>query len=227
MTLDGTNSWVLRLHGIDGAIVVDPGPLHEGHLAKLASFAPIAGILVTHRHHDHVEGLPRFRELTGAPVIEEAPGIERLATPGHTADSACFVVSAGHEGSGQRAVLTGDTVLGRGTTVVAYPDGNLNRYLRSLELLIGLGPIPVLPGHGPALVDCAGAAAFYLQHRKARLEQVRAAVASGARTPQEIVEIVYAEVDRSVWFAAEMSVRAQLALLQEESEPGTVWLDTP
>ncbi len=222
MTLDGTNSWILRLPGT-GTVVVDPGPLDEGHLAALAGYGPIAGILLTHGHVDHVEGVDRFRELTGAPVLDSAPGVQRLVTPGHTADSVCFLVSEIEH----PAVLTGDTVLGKGTTVVAYPDGDLGDYLASLEQLISLGPIPVLPGHGPPLADCAAAATFYLNHRRARLAQVREVVAGGARTPAEVVEIVYADVDRSVWFAAEMSVRAQLALLAKESEPGTVWLDTP
>jgi glyoxylase-like metal-dependent hydrolase (beta-lactamase superfamily II) len=156
-------------------------------------------------------------------VLDTAPGIRRLATPGHTADSVCFLISD----TDQPAVLTGDTVLGKGTTVVAYPDGNLGDYLASLDRLIQLGSIPVLPGHGPPLADCAAAAGFYLQHRRARLAQVRDVVAAGARTPAEVVEIVYADVDRSLWFAAEMSVRAQLALIAMESERGAVWLDTP
>ncbi|HKT02187.1 MAG TPA: MBL fold metallo-hydrolase [Rugosimonospora sp.] len=222
MTLDGTNSWILRLPGA-GTVVVDPGPLDEGHLAALAGYGPLDGILITHGHPDHVEGVARLRDLTGAPVLDEVPGVRRLATPGHTADSVCFLVSD----VDQPAVLTGDTVLGKGTTVVAYPDGDLRDYLTSLERLAALGPVPVLPGHGPPLADCAAAAEFYLRHRNARLAQVRAVVAAGARTPAEVMEIVYADVDRSVWFAAEMSVRAQLALIAKESEPGTVWLDTP
>src|SRR5205814_7126993 len=135
--------------------------------------------------------------------------IQLLATPGHTADSVCFPVEA----SGERAILTGDTILGRGTTVVAYPDGSLRDYLASLGRLAGFVGIPVLPGHGPALADCGAAARAYLDHREARLEQVRQAVADGATTARGVVERVYAEVDRALWPAAEASVRAQLAYL--------------
>lgn len=222
MTLDGTNTWVLRPAGVSSCVVVDPGPLDEGHLAALAGQGPVAGILLTHGHHDHIEGLDRLIELTGAVVMDESPGVERIVTPGHTGDSVCFLVDL----DGERAVLTGDTILGRGTTVVAYPDGDLGDYLRSLELLQGLGPIPALPGHGPALADCAGAARHYLEHRRARLDQVRSALDAGAATAGQVVEIVYADIDRSLWPAAEMSVRAQLAYLAAESPATDVRWDT-
>jgi glyoxylase-like metal-dependent hydrolase (beta-lactamase superfamily II) len=232
LTLDGTNSWVLRLPG-PGTLVVDPGPLDEQHLATLASLGPVDGILLTHGHADHAEGLPRLQELTGAPLIAQAPGVTRLPTPGHTADSICFLVS----GPERPVVLTGDTVLGKGTSVVAYPDGDLADYLASLDMLsslgtpaglgplAGLGPVPVLPGHGPALADCAATAAGYLAHRRARLAQVREAIAAGARTPAAIVAAVYPGVNGPLGLAAELSVRAQIAFLAQDpafpaEEPG-------
>lgn len=218
MTLEGTNTWVLRAVPGD-AVVVDPGPLDEEHLRAVAGHGPVGGILITHGHPDHRDGVARFVELTGAAVLPPEScalaGLEitALATPGHTADSVCFVV----DGGGERAVLTGDTVLGRGTTVVAWPDGDLGDYLTSLERLAELGDLPVLPGHGPALAGCATAARFYLAHRRARLDQLRDARAAGAHTPAEVVEMVYADVDRALWPAAEWSVRAQLAYLERES----------
>jgi glyoxylase-like metal-dependent hydrolase (beta-lactamase superfamily II) len=126
-------------------------------------------------------------------------------TPGHSSDSLSFVLPD--------AVLTGDTILGRGTTVVAHPDGVLADYLASLQRLRDLGHVAVLPGHGPELPDAQAAAQHYLDHREQRLEQVRAAVAAGAGTPRQVVEVVYADVDRVLWPAAEMSVRAQLDYL--------------
>jgi glyoxylase-like metal-dependent hydrolase (beta-lactamase superfamily II) len=219
MTLDGTNSWVLRAPGHRGCVVVDPGPDDEGHLRRLAEAGPVERILVTHSHDDHVGGLARFAELTGAPVggperfTAAGLAVEAVRTPGHTADSVCFVVTPEDPGAGGPAVLTGDTVLGRGTTVVMWPDGDLGDYLASLARLAELGALPVLPGHGPALADCAAAAGHYLAHRRARLAQVADAVAAGAGTPRQVVERVYADVDRSVWPAAELTVRAQLAHL--------------
>jgi glyoxylase-like metal-dependent hydrolase (beta-lactamase superfamily II) len=121
------------------------------------------------------------------------------------------------------AVLTGDTVLGRGTTVVAHPDGRLDDYLQSLDrlrLLAARGTVStVLPGHGPTLDDAQRAIEGYLAHREERLRQVHRAVLGGARTPREVVETVYADVDPSLWPAAELSVRAQLDYLRENGEP--------
>ncbi|MET7966945.1 MBL fold metallo-hydrolase [Micromonospora sp. NPDC005305] len=229
MTLDGTNTWVLRAPGAGHAVVVDPGPADEEHLAALAAHGPVGFVLITHGHADHTEGAARLSELLGGvPVLAADPthtvggtpltpataldaglDIRLLTTPGHTADSVCFLVKHGDE----RVVLTGDTILGRGTTVVAHPDGHLGDYLSSLELLATYRGVPALPGHGPALADCGVAAEFYLAHRRARLDQVRAAVAAGATTAPEVVERVYADVDRSLWWAAEWSVRAQLEYL--------------
>ncbi len=109
------------------------------------------------------------------------------------------------------AVLTADTVLGRGTTVMDKEDGNLTAYLESLHRLRGLGARAVLPGHGPELPDLEAVAQGYLAHRQERLEQVRAALRelgedAGAR---QVVEHVYTDVDEKLWDAAEWSVQVQ------------------
>jgi glyoxylase-like metal-dependent hydrolase (beta-lactamase superfamily II) len=131
----------------------------------------------------------------------------------------------------ERAVLTGDTVLGRGTTVVAHPDGELGAYLDSLDRLHALAERHevdvVWPGHGPVIDNALGALAYYIAHRHERLDQVRAAVEQlGAaphpegisvdELPRRVVEIVYTDVDPVLWGAAELSVRAQLAHLRAE-----------
>ncbi|MFF2214993.1 MBL fold metallo-hydrolase [Streptomyces antibioticus] len=238
MTLDGTNTWIVAEPDSDLAVVIDPGPLDEGHLRAVVDTAERAGrrialTLLTHGHPDHAEGAARFAELTGTRVRALDPalrlGDEGLAhgdvvtvgglelrvvpTPGHTADSLCFHLPA------DGAVLTGDTILGRGTTVVAHPDGRLGDYLDSLRRLRSLtvddGVHTVLPGHGPVLEDAQGAVEFYLAHRAHRLAQVETAVENGFAAPSEVVAHVYADVDRSLWPAAELSVRAQLEYLQE------------
>jgi glyoxylase-like metal-dependent hydrolase (beta-lactamase superfamily II) len=237
MTLDGTNTWVLAAPGARRAVVVDPGPADEGHLEAVVRAAgereaSIALVLLTHGHLDHSESARGFAErlgvrvraldpaqrlgeegLAGGDVVElDGLVVEVVPTPGHTGDSLSFVLPD----SG--GLLTGDTVLGRGTTVVAYPDGRLADYLDSLrrleELVAVRGLTDLLPGHGPALADPLGVVRGYLRHRAERLDQVRAAVAAGARTAREVVEVVYADVPREVWPAAELSVRAQLEYLQ-------------
>jgi len=231
MTLDGTNTYVLRAAGAGGAVVIDPGPLDEAHLRAVAEVGPVQLILLTHGHPDHAEGALLFQEMTRAPltavdprfVVDAEPlrgsavlggvgglTVRVLTTPGHTGDSVSFLVE-----DEEPAVLTGDTMLGRGTTVVAHPDGRLGPYLESLARLRDLGPITVLPGHGPVRSDAGGLAAEYLAHRAQRLDQVRAAVAAGAATPEDVVGVVYADVDPVLWPAAELSVRAQLDYLAE------------
>lgn len=237
MTLEGTNTYVLRAAGAPAAVVVDPGPRDEAHLEAVAGHGHVELILLTHGHPDHAEGALRLHEMTGAPVAaaderlvvetsalrggEVLSGVGGLrvrvvATPGHTADSVCFAVE--HD---EPALLTGDTILGRGTTVVAYPDGRLAAYLASLEALRDLGAgaeraLVLLPGHGPAGGDVAERARAYLAHRAERLDQVRAALARGATTPEEVVRVVYADVDESLWPAAALSVRAQLDYLRSD-----------
>jgi glyoxylase-like metal-dependent hydrolase (beta-lactamase superfamily II) len=237
MTLDGTNTWVLRAAAAGEAVVIDPGPLDARHLADIAAHAPVTAVLVTHGHHDHVEGAAELSRLLGGVPVHAAdpahcvaaepltPGvrtvaglrIEVLATPGHTADSVCFVTPD--------AVFSGDTILGRGTTVVAWPDGDLGAYLDSLNRLTAY-PRMLLPGHGPAQPDCAAVARAYLDHRRERLAQVRAAVAAGADTPEAVVAAVYPDIDPGVRFAAEWSARAQLEYLRRESQPRSEELDS-
>jgi glyoxylase-like metal-dependent hydrolase (beta-lactamase superfamily II) len=240
MTLDGTNTWLLAAPGGRAAVVVDPGPAIETHLAAVLAAAErrdvrIGAILLTHGHHDHSAGAARLRELTGAPVraldrrqvlgseglaagtVIDGGGlrIEVVATPGHTGDSLSFVLP------GTGAVLTGDTVLGRGTAVVAYPDGRLADYLASLRRVERLcterSLTALLPGHGPAQLGPAPppveVVRYYLRHRQERLDQVRTALAAGARTAEEVVEAVYQDVPPAVRVAAELSVRAQLEYL--------------
>ena len=240
MTLDGTNTWLIAEPGSDAVIVVDPGPDDESHLQRIHAVVAdrgqrVACIVLTHRHIDHSAGARRLADLTGAPVRAVDPsqrlGSEGLAagdvldssgcelrvivTPGHTDDSVCLHLPA------DNVVLTGDTVLGRGTAVIA-DDGSLGDYLDSLRQLRALteqtGLSALLPGHGPLLADPAGVLDFYLTHRAERLDEVRAAVAAGDRTPAEIVPRVYAAVDPALWPFAQSSVRAQLRYLHDHGE---------
>jgi len=232
MTLDGTNTWILRGAGSETSVVVDPGPLDEEHLATVLGVAgDVELVLYTHHHFDHTECIDRFAELTGAPAralgeefcrdadpltdgeLINAAGLalEIAAVPGHTTDSIAILVT--DDGS----LLTGDTVLGRGTTVIAWPDGVLGAYLDSLarirELVLEGAAARFLPGHGPVVDDPLPVIDYYLEHRAERLDQVRAALDGGATSPEEVVAVVYSDVGQHLWPAAEMSVRAQLDFL--------------
>ena len=239
MTLEGTNTWLLHEPGSSTAVVVDPGPdLAAHHAAVLDGLeelgARAALVLLTHGHPDHAEGAAALAELAGGVPVRALDPVHRLGaegladgdrvevggllvevvgTPGHTSDSLSFHLVA------DRAVLTGDTVLGRGTSVVAHPDGRLGDYLSSLDRLEALaqayGLTDVLPGHGPALAHPAAVVDAYRTHRAQRLAQVEAALEAGAVTARDVVERVYVDVDRDLWPAAELSVLAQLAYLRE------------
>jgi glyoxylase-like metal-dependent hydrolase (beta-lactamase superfamily II) len=244
MTLDGTNTWVLRAPGASRSVVVDPGPPDPTHLQAVREVADdVAVVLLTHSHLDHSESARSFAQRVGCGVRALDPAyrlgseglgegdvvavgdleVHVVATPGHTSDSLSFLVPA------ERAVLTGDTVLGRGTTVVAHPDGELGAYLGSLDRLRALAEAheieTIWPGHGPVIDQALPVIDHYLAHRRERLDQVRDALRSlhaDARSgvpldhealPRRIVEVVYADVDPVLWPAAELSVRAQLTYL--------------
>lgn len=231
MTLEGTNSWLLAGEGSASRIVVDPGYEDHEHLALLEAQRPIELILLTHHHPDHAEGASWLAARTGAPVrafdpelclrgrplfdgeVFAAAGLELqvLHTPGHTFDS----VSLRFDHAGRTSVLTGDTVLGHGTTVLS----DLGDYLSSLRTLRDLpAGTQGLPGHGPELVDLTATVRAYIEHREQRLDQVRSALeqlgqSAAEAVPYRVVEIVYSDVDRSLWGPAEASVRAQLEYL--------------
>lgn len=236
MTLEGTNTWVLAEPGSTAAVIIDPGPLDQVHLDAVLAHVRERGLhvaltLLTHGHPDHAEGAGRFGEMTHAPVHSIGPGhadlrdgdtlrvdgleVAVIHTPGHTGDSTCFMLPA------ENALLTGDTVLGWGTTVVAWPDGVLEDYLVSLaelDRLTGSGDVVrLLPGHGHAVDDAIGKVQYYRQHRAQRLKQIRAAIDTmGSWDADDVVAEVYADVPRELWPAARLSVLAQLDYLREQ-----------
>ena len=234
MTLDGTNTYVIHPAGAGVAAIVDPGPADPDHLAAVEGVlrerdAWPSAVLVTHHHVDHAEAAVAWSQHFGARlhastndvagpgghVLQDGshvdlPGlrIEAVATPGHSADHLGFRLGTG-------ALLSGDHVLGRGTSVVAHPDGDLTAYLDSLRRVLDLGPDVLLPGHGPELTEDPDAVVrYYLDHRAFRERQVLAVLAEGPATARDVVEVVYADVDRGLWPAAEASTRATLERLE-------------
>lgn len=233
MTLDGTNTYVVAAPGSAEAIVIDPGPQLPEHRAAVESAIgqrSVAAVVLTHHHADHAEaagwaqdwGADAFAftpELVDAPVtaLPDGAAISRagvtlsaLHTPGHASDHLCLRLVE------TDAVLTGDHVLGRGTTVVAWPDGDMSAYMASLERLASTPATVLYPGHGPPLDDPAATISQYLAHRREREAQVLDALRAGDETPADIVARVYADVDVALHPAAERSVRAHLDKLASE-----------
>lgn len=226
-TLEGTNTWIL---GARPSVVIDPGPDDAGHILAVADEAePVAAILLTHRHPDHAPGVRRLAEATGAPayayrpeegehrlspgeVVEAGPvRMRAIHTPGHTPDHLCFVAEP------DRLLFTGDTVLGRGTSVIDPPEGDMAAYMRSLETLRELEPTVIYPGHGPVVFTPKGKLDHYLRHRARREERILDAVARGRKTPAEIVPEVYAgEAPEVMYPVAARSVLAHLLKLERE-----------
>ncbi|KGM18788.1 MBL fold metallo-hydrolase [Corynebacterium auriscanis] len=246
--LEGTNSWVIRGPEDRVSVVVDPGPQDEGHLNVLNTKATqddgeIALVLLTHRHADHANGAQRFRQISGAPVrafekqyciaadeLEDGeiisfegltPTIEVVHTPGHTRDCVSFFIhsNGGDDDSDVEAILTGDTIAGRHTTMISETDGDLGEYLETLGKIKERGKdIPLLPGHGPDQPDVASIAERYIERRELRLQQVKEALQELGEDANvgEIVDYIYTDVDPVLRNAAAQSTRVTLRFLKGE-----------
>ena len=234
MTLEGTNTYLLGAPDHGAVVVVDPGPVDQGHRDAVEAALDgreVAAVVITHHHVDHAEAAG-WADEWGAPLRSFDPALipgavalrddERLHlagltltaihTPGHASDHLCLRVVE------TDAVLTGDHVLGRGTSVVNWPDGDMGAYMRSLQRLARAPGSALYPGHGPVVDDPADKVAAYIAHRLERRAQVRAAIAGGAATPDEIVRAVYTDVPEHLHPAAERSVKALLVLMAEDGE---------
>ncbi|MET0799558.1 MAG: MBL fold metallo-hydrolase [Actinomycetota bacterium] len=240
-TLEGTNTWVVGgettdLHdaGVPAppaapTIVIDPGPEDPAHLDEVAraAGAQVAAVLVTHDHPDHAPGAATFAEQVQAPLYAfRLAGAEHLRdgqivsagdlrvvavhTPGHTSDHVVFHVPA------KGALFAGDAVLGRGTSFIDPPDGDLGQYLRSLGRMQELAARTIYPGHGPVVLDAAEKLREYVEHRAQREQQVVDALSNGARTIEEMVSEIYAAYPPELHELAGRSVLAHLLKLSSE-----------
>jgi len=242
MTLDGTNTYVVAAPGARTAVVIDPGPAGDEHALRVMRATrgrQVELVLLTHGHWDHAEGARAFAETTGAPLAAADPalatpgapaladgtvlragGVELtcVATPGHTPDSRSFLLAGrdARSSAGRGILFPGDHVLGRGTTVVMWPEGDMGAYLASLERVLATGAGRIFPGHGPLVTGTHAVVTGYLEHRRERERQVLDAVAAGDTTPAAVVARVYADVDPVLHRPAELSVRAHVVKLLGE-----------
>jgi glyoxylase-like metal-dependent hydrolase (beta-lactamase superfamily II) len=233
-TLEGTNTWVV---GEGPAVVIDPGPDDQQHLREVAAAAAdrggVGAVLVTHDHPDHAPGAPSFAGMVRAPLFAfRLAGAEHLRdgqqirmgstgdgaplelvavhTPGHTSDHVAFHVAS------SAALFTGDAVLGRGTSFIDPPDGDLTQYLRSLTRMLDLAPATIYPGHGPVVLGAQTKLREYLDHRADREAQVLTAMDDGHATVSDMVASIYVDYPPEVHALAGRSVLAHLLKLEKE-----------
>lgn len=222
----GTNTWLV---GEPPALaVIDPGPDDAAHLAAIEARlggAAVGVILVTHSHSDHLPLAAALSARTGARVLRWQEGLAdgdvvragnlsltALHTPGHAPDHLAFWLEE------DRVLFTGDLVLGRGSSMVTYPEGDVAAYLRSLDRVAGLRPRMLFPGHWDPVTEAEAKIAEYGAHRRAREEQLVSELERGGGTAAELTHRVYGgEVsDPALLGAAEMTLRAHLRKLVDE-----------
>ncbi len=220
-TLDGTRTYL-----IDDAAVLDPGPAIESHIDAVAAAMPkLRTIFITHRHGDHAPAALPLKRRTGAHIVaprgvldetdvivddgDVVDGLRVIATPGHTNEHVCYLTPDGD-------LFTGDTILGTGTTTIFPPDGHMGDYIRSLRRLRELAPRRIYPAHGPTRDDAVALIDEYIAHRLERERQVLDAMGAGARTPAEMRERIYPDLDERLHKAAEIQIEAHLIKLREE-----------
>ena len=233
----GTNSYLV---GEGELAVVDPGPDDAAHVAAIvaAGAGRIAWILVTHTHRDHSPAARALRELTGATVVGRLPpddgrqdrrfrpdaepadgerilmdgmALRCIATPGHASNHVCYLLEQGG------VLFTGDHILGHVSPVILAPDGDMGDYLASLARLRDLPVASIAPGHGPMLGRPAEVIDGLIAHRLGREARTREALRrQPAATLEELLVVVYADVDRSLHEIAAHSLLAHLIKLERE-----------
>jgi len=220
----GTNTWILGAGPV--VAVIDPGPDDDRHLAAIdrrLAGATVGVVLVTHSHPDHLPlaerlaaahgaTVRRYPELGDGDVVRVGTlNVTALHTPGHSADHLAFWLAE------DRVVFTGDLVLGKGSSMVTYPEGDVAAYLRSLDRLIALEPRMLFPGHWDPVKDAVAKLEQYKAHRLEREAQVLAEVRHGPGTVDELTRRVYGpEVGEDLLVAAKMTMRAHLQKLIED-----------
>lgn len=210
LSLDGTNTWVV---GRDPCWVVDPGPALPAHLEAVAAEVDarggVGGIVATHDHSDHVEGLPVLRERLGGPPVAyagELGPLRALATPGHSPDSVTWLLDG-------RVAFTGDAVLGHGSVFVA---SDLAGYLDALRALRAKPLELICPGHGPPVTDPAAKLDEYLAHRMDRERRLVDALEQGRRTVDELLDAAWSDAPAALRPAAAVTLAAHLGKLKAE-----------
>jgi glyoxylase-like metal-dependent hydrolase (beta-lactamase superfamily II) len=212
MTLEGTNTFVV---GEGPVYVIDPGPADESHIAAVRAEAGrrggIEGVVVTHSHLDHAEGV----EALGAPVLsgERVGPFATIPTPGHAPDHVCLLLG--------RVLFSGDLILGAGSSYVPPDGGSLVAYLESLRRVGELDLELICPGHGPWITDPAAKVTEYIEHKLDRERKLIAALESGERSRAALLDAAWDDVPDELRPAAAQVMQAHLEKLEAEGRlPG-------
>ena len=208
-------------------------PLFERYMDERGWSQP-SRVVLTHRHRDHLGGVDqlrgRYRGLRVAKMVYKDAGLPEdvenlrdgdviegdgvtlvaLHTPGHASDHLCYYLPQ------EKAVFTGDVVLGGSTTVIPAEDGDLLDYLSSLKRLQSLDVQRIYPAHGPVIEDAQAKLAEYIEHRLLRERQILAALGDGLTTIPAMVERIYKDVPTNLHPVAAQSVASHLKKLARE-----------
>jgi glyoxylase-like metal-dependent hydrolase (beta-lactamase superfamily II) len=237
MTLEGTNGYVVSV-GPGSLVAIDPGIEEHAHIAAFVAAArerkaQYAAILITHGHPDHAPGAAALARETGAPVLAhpaatfphdrtledgaklafEDDAFTVLHAPGHARDHLVFWLE------NERALFTGDVVIGRGTVVIAPPSGDMRAYQATLARLLaeyGDQALTIYGGHGPIIRNPKAKLQEYIAHREAREDQILELLRERSATIPELVAEIYHDVDHGLWPAAARQVLAYLIALGRE-----------
>lgn len=241
MTYHGTNTWLIDTD--DGLTVLDPGPDDPTHVRDIIDAAgpvPIARIVLSHSHHDHLGALAALQSATGAPSYafhrpaarsftpdhkladgDEVAGLTAIHTPGHASDHLAFAY--------RDVLFSADHVMSWSSSIVNPPDGDMQDYYASLHRLLDRHDTAYLPGHGPLLPEPRDLVAEMLAHRRRREATILAAVRNAPSTVAELALRLYAKQDPMLKIAAERNVLAHLIKLRAEervTEETKIWRAT-
>ena len=224
MTGPGTNSYLI---GNERVVIIDPGPQDETHLNNIVEVvetlrAKAHAVIITHTHTDHAGGASQLADRLGVPLLSfgdpfqpsdefEGDGLslEVHHTPGHIYAHICLLLKE------QRLLFAGDLVAGQGTILIIPPDGDMTDYFNSLASMKTLAPAAILPGHGPVIDDPPALLQEYIDHRRAREQQVLDWWEQGYRTAQDIAAQIYADQPAALRVAT-LQTEAHLAKLRRE-----------
>ena len=239
MTGPGTNTYLI---GTDEVAVIDPGPAIDEHIEHITRVGGgrISHIFCTHTHPDHSPAAAHLARELNVPMIGAVTAddqhqdltfkpdvhltqdavfsgndwtVRAIHTPGHVDNHYCFLLE--EEGM----VFAGDHIMNGSTVVIVPPGGNMKAYIASLERLLDFPVSAIAPGHGEIIPDCRGEVEKLVRHRLMREAKVVAGLRqTGPATLDELVVVVYNDVDQSLHEWAKLSMLAHLIKLDEDGQ---------